>query len=310
MLVAVFILDMVAAGSGAPVINGGFVFTTDDPLASLAQIGLTVLAWLLAVTAGSVLLVESARPMTALGLAARHLPRLAVELVFLGMLGLAGAWLAAQVAGLFERTVGALGVPGRAGWAGALPFAGSFSGLSPCVLGGSSWALTRGRVFATAGAFLLGGIVAPALLATVLGGMGSVAPWPVVAEVVNSALLITVVAGQAGIIAHVYSRGRETACRSQPGRRPTASRKQAPRWSWALIGVGVLVPALVSATAAAANPYGAPTMQARPGGPGGGALAIAWPAGRIPSSCRAAVASGSATTTCARVTCRVTGRPR
>src|SRR5688500_4268538 len=70
MLVAVFALDVVAAGSGAPVINGGFVFTADDPAASLPQIGLTVLAWLLAVTAGSVLLVGSARPMTALGLAA------------------------------------------------------------------------------------------------------------------------------------------------------------------------------------------------------------------------------------------------
>src|SRR5688572_14383734 len=106
MLVVVFALDVMAARSGAPVINGVFVFTADDGPVSLAQIGLTVLAWLLAVTAGSVLLAGSARPMSALRLAARHAPRLAVELVLLGMLGMAGVWLVARVAGLFEEPLG------------------------------------------------------------------------------------------------------------------------------------------------------------------------------------------------------------
>ncbi|BAL89411.1 hypothetical protein AMIS_41910 [Actinoplanes missouriensis 431] len=83
--------------------------------------------------------------------------------------------------------------------AGAVIGARMLVGLLAYRLGGSAWALTRGRVTVTAGAFVLGGVAVPLVFA----GMVPVLP-PVVFAVLGAVGATVVVAVQGGILAQVY----------------------------------------------------------------------------------------------------------
>ncbi len=273
MAVAVFTLDVVSAAAEAPVINGVFVFSHSGGLTTIVQLALIVLSWLLAVTAGCVTVIELSRLPAALATAARRLPLLAIGLLVLMAFSAAAVWVAAHVSAIFGARL-ALVVLLAALAALAVVLARLVFAVATTVFGGSSWALTRGRVAATAGAFLLGGVALPLLLVWLLGSWRSALP-PLLMEAVNSIAMIAAVACQVGIISHIYLLGRETVSTDEV---PQPVR----RWWWVPVVAGLLAPTLASAAVAAANPYGAPTLQAHGDGPAGGPMAVAWPPAMAP----------------------------
>jgi hypothetical protein len=296
MLAVSFALDVMAAGGETAIVNGAFIFGGTASAQSFIKLGLATLSWLLAVTAASIITVGCLRaapvnPFKALSVALRELPVLALGLCVLGGASFAVLWVSWSAASGLGGPLG-FGLAVAALFGVAVVAARMLFTIPARVFGGSAWELTRDRILASAGAFLLGGVVLPLLFASVLTQLRATAVWPIVVDLFDALLLVGVVAVQAGILGYVYLQAGGAA--GAGAHEPTdlvdldvVDRRLAglAGWPWrraAWMGVAVPIVALLPTTVAAANPTNAPVMRSHGGGPPGGAMAVAWPPGQLP----------------------------
>ncbi|BFU43278.1 hypothetical protein [Krasilnikovia sp. MM14-A1004] len=285
-LIGSLALDLSMGRDQMVVVDGGLLVGGPADLRVWLKLALTGVAWLLALTAGTVALVGALRerpvdPFRALMVACRTFPVLALGMCAVGGAIVLPIRVVAGVAGAVEAPLGIIVVVAALALV-ALTAARMLLGVATRVFGGSAWELTRGRVLGTAGAFLLGGVVCPALASSVVDRLETLTTRPAVTDVFDAVLLTGVVAVQAGILAHVYVRQVGARCATDLGAvdarlAPLAGR----RVGWVWFGLGAMaLPVLVSTGVAAANPYGAPALRSTR--PPGGAVAAEWPAGQHP----------------------------
>ena len=280
-VLALTVLDAVA-GRDHLVIVDGVAGARDDDGTVLAWARLAVVAacWLVGLAAAALVVTgaergHAVRPARAVRAAVRRLPVYAAGLAGAAGAGLLLIWAAAGVAGGAGGPVG-VAVMLAATLAAGMLAARMLLGLLTLELGGSAWALTRGRLAGTAGAFLLGGVAVPLLLAY----LGDQLPLPGrYAQVLGALLLTAAVAAQAGLLATVYLRPRLPADDPDPDPRLAGLSGGPSRRPWIAAAVTV-VALLAPAGVAAANPFGVPTVRSHrgPSGP----VAVAWPAGGHP----------------------------
>ena len=270
-------LDLSMDADHLVIVDGGLTFTDQTGLVSGLKLALTVATWLLALTAGAVATVGARRgrpvdPRTAVAVALRQFPVLALGVCMAAGVTLGALWVAASVAG--EVGGGALGIVVIAGVLVALAVVGArlLLGVVTRVFGGSAWELTHGRLLQTAGVFLAGGVGFPLLAAFALQRLRAEVRAPVFMDALDAALLVGVVALQATLLARIYLQPRDAAhamlasanldgvdarLASLAGRRP--------HWTW-LGAAAMVLPVLLSIRT----------------GDSAYAVATAWPAGQHP----------------------------
>jgi hypothetical protein len=236
-----------------------------------------VLCWLLTLTAATAVLAgatvgRAVRPVQALKLAAKQLPYLVLSLFFAAGAALIAIFVAARLAsGIGPQLGPVMFIAALAGL--ALLGARLLFAIPAALFGGSAWQITRGRLWPTAGAVLLGGVVIPFIAAALLDTISM----PVLPELADAVLLATVVAMQAGLLAHIYI--DEYPAADVDGRLGALEPEAHPR---PLMSLGLLLPALVMTAIVVTNPYRLPRVDAGGDGPPGGAVTLAWPAGSQP----------------------------
>ncbi|BBH69649.1 hypothetical protein ACTI_63340 [Actinoplanes sp. OR16] len=296
------VLDLALGGEGSVIVNGVTVLDADDGWWRLV---LAPAFWLVGLSASALVAAgvergRNVRPLRALVAAVRNFPVFASGLVAIaGITGLA-LWLVASIGSGWFGVALVVAVLLTAGVVAARMLVG----LLAHQLGGFDWAITRGRVAGTAGAFLLGGVVMPLVAQALLPGE-LVSPAPGLPALdwfvrVAGALAVAVVVGlQAGILAHVYLE-QPDADRGAPGGTPPSGAQPgggqqvdlglvdarldemagpATRllpWAGALLVVATLV------VPAVANPLDLPVVRSH-GDSTSSAAAVAWPAGKHPT---------------------------
>ncbi|GIF09799.1 hypothetical protein [Actinoplanes siamensis] len=295
-LIGLALVDLLLGREHASITNSVLVIDgSDGGTPSWARLGLIATFWLLALPAATLALIgakrgHTVRPLKAIVAAVRYLPALAVGVCAAAVLAFALLWMAAALAGAAGG-----GLPGVVLVVGALAVAGVLAArilisVLSRLIGGPGGAVTAGPVAGTAGAFLLGGVAVPLVLAHLADRIGGAARVPVVGQTIDAVLLIALIAMQAGILAYVCLQRRDaTGTGEQEPARPAVDDARLS----ALAGRPMRLPGLAivaAATAiavltpwgiAAANPFGAPTVRSHPDAPDGVA-AIAWPAGKHP----------------------------
>ncbi|MBB2948168.1 hypothetical protein FB565_007951 [Actinoplanes lutulentus] len=250
--------------------------------------------WLVALSAATLVAIGdergyAVRPHRAILAALRHFPVVAAGFVaIVGITGL-GLWMVSGIGSGYVTLALVIAVL----LAGALTAGRLLIGLAAHQLGGSDWALTRGRVVPTAGAFLLGGIVIPLLASSLFDGLvgRTWAAW--ITGVVASLLVVAV---QAGTLAYVYLLQRPASL--TPSLSPGASVDLAAvdarlgdysdpdpgspsrLLTWAGVAAVVLA-VLAPGGVALANPFDAPVLRTHDRSTSG-PVAVAWPAGKHP----------------------------
>ncbi|MCU7730664.1 hypothetical protein ODJ79_43705 [Actinoplanes sp. KI2] len=287
-LIGLAVLDLLLGRNHTTIVNGVSVI---DGLAGAtrarAELGLIVAFWLLALPAATLALTgaergHAVRPIKAILAAVRHLPALVVGLCVATGATFLSLWVATGLAGAVGGgLVGLLLVLGAlvvAGLVAARILVGSISHLA----GGAGWAFTRGQVAGTAGAFLLGGVAVPLLLAHPGDAIRAAVAVPVVGQVIDALLLIALTAVQAGILAHILvQRSDPTHSAAIDARLLELSGRPVRLPGVAITAAAITIAMLAPAGIAAANPFGASTVRSHSDAPGGVA-AIAWPPGRHP----------------------------
>lgn len=295
-LIGLALADLLLGRGHAMVTNGLLVIdSSEGARLAWARLGLIAMFWLLALPAATLALIgaergHTVRSLEAIVAAVRYLPALAAGMCAAAVLAFALLWAAAGVA----VAVGG-GLPGLVLVVGALAVAGVAAariliGVLSHLIGGPGGAVTTGRVAGTAGAFLLGGVAVPLVLAHLADRIGGDVRVPVVGQAIDAVLLIALIAMQAGILAHLCPQRRDPV---RTGDRESGRSTAGDARLGALSGGPMRLPGLaIAATATAiavlapwgiavANPFGAPTVRSHPDAPGGVA-AIAWPAGKHP----------------------------
>ncbi|WP_433833383.1 hypothetical protein ACQP2E_18730 [Actinoplanes sp. CA-015351] len=256
--------------------------------------------WLVALSAATLVAIGdergyAVRPHRAILAALRHFPVVAAGFVaIVGLTGLA-LWMVSGIGSGYFSLALVLAVL----LTGALTAGRLLIGIAAHQLGGSDWALTRGRVVPTAGAFLLGGIVIPLLVSSLGDGLvgRTWAAW--ITGVIASLLVVAV---QAGTLAYVYLLQRP----ASPSLLPSASLSLSQGGSvdlaavdarladysdpdpgspsrlltWAGVAAVVLA-VLAPGGVALANPFGAPVLRTNDHSTSG-PVAVAWPTGQHP----------------------------
>ncbi|MEU4689301.1 hypothetical protein [Actinoplanes sp. NPDC023714] len=282
-------LDLALGSDRTVIVNGVLLLGGDDGWWRLVVVPA---CWLFGLSAAALVAAGAARGRQvragrALVAAGRSFPVYAAGLVAIaGITGLALLPVTSAGGGWFAVAL-AVAVLGCA----AVVAARMLVGLVAHRLGGSDWALTRGRVAGTAGAFLLGGILVPAVAAGLLPPLSPVFPalgW--IAEVAGALAAAVVVAVQAGILAHVYLEQRGHDRIGEKGEAAAdlaAVDARLDDWTGPrtrLLPIAVLAAAalLVPAGLAAANPTHLPSVRSHADSTTSVA-AVAWPAGGHPT---------------------------
>jgi hypothetical protein len=295
LAVALFVmtgLDLVLAADRTVMLNG---LPMIEGEAAWWRLLVIPVCWLLGLSAGAIAAVGVARreagaetggrvpPVRALRAAIRTLPLVASGLVVVGGITFGAVYLAGSLgAGWFSLAlvIAVLVI-------GGLEAVRMLLTVLTGTFGGSPWALTRGRITGTAGAFLLGGIVLPALPVNYLL---TLSPQQLFTNVLVVVWVILTGSAQAGLLAHVYLLPRADV--SDPTQPPadlaavdahltrlTGTASRPVLWAGVLAAVLAL---LAPAGVALANPYGAPTVRAHDD-MDSGVNAVVWPAGKHPT---------------------------
>ncbi len=268
-VLAVAVLDLLAGRDQMVIVNR---IAVDGGGSDVARLVIFVVFWLLAFPAAAIVAAgavrgHAVRPVKALAAALPIVPVLA-----LGLIAALGVTFL-----LLRMTAGAAGElgPGIAfvlvlvvALAGGLLTSRVLTGVISHRLG-AGWGLTRGRVGSTAGAFLLGGIVVPAVLADLSARVPLAAARPLV----DAVLLTGTVAVQAGILAHLSRRPAADAF--------VAGLAGGPPRRWWIPAAATVAALLVPVGFAVLNPLEVATVQSHGNVPSGSAE-VAWPAGKHP----------------------------
>ncbi|HET9518666.1 MAG TPA: hypothetical protein VFO77_13170, partial [Actinoplanes sp.] len=288
-LIGSLVLDLLTGADQLIIVDGDLSVTDEGGPVAWLRLGLTVVTWLVALSAAAVAAVGARRgravdPRAAMVVALRDLPATALALCVAAGASVGVLWVAA---GLTGAVGGAPGMVLIAGVLVALAVVGArlLLGVLTQVFGGSAWQLSRGRLLSTAGVFLLGGIGPPMVAAYLLQQLRAGVRVPVLLDLLDAALLVGTVALQANLLARNYLQPRDTvqaglavADLDAVDARLAALAGRRPQWGW-LGAAGILLPVLLSAGLAATNPYGLPSIRTTDSI---GAVAAAWPAGRHP----------------------------
>ncbi|MEU8243420.1 hypothetical protein AB0C07_34635 [Actinoplanes missouriensis] len=292
-LITLTALDVIIGGPDTIIVNG--VLRLPDAgvwrLVAIAAFWLVALAAAALVTIGQ-LRGYAVRPSRALRSALRSLPIIALGVAAVTGGTLLGVrWVAGTTGG---RTGLVLVLAVLLG--GGVIGARILVGLPAQPLGGpSGWSVTRGRVTATAGAFVLGGAAVPLFFAAITPPLPD--PVPAVLGALGATVVVAV---QAGILAHVCLLPRDETvpaaagidarlaalagahalpAADPPARSLAAADPRARFLPWAG-AAAALLGLLAPAAAAVVNPFHVPSVRSH--GDAGSVAALAWPAGGHP----------------------------
>ncbi|WP_328476105.1 hypothetical protein OHA21_21045 [Actinoplanes sp. NBC_00393] len=250
LLLATALLDLLL-GADRLVIVDGIVRPGEADVLAWAKLATAVLLWLLGLTAGTAALTGGRGTIGAFRRAATYLPVFVIGLLAAGVGLFVALW---AVAGLATGWFGVAVVFGVLA-AGALMSALILlTGLTRV-----AGAADRMPTWVEAGSFVLGGIVVPLLLSSVLGRV------PYVEALLQAVVILVALAAQVGVAV------RPLVPETMPSR-------PARLWPGAVL---ITVAVGISISLVVVNPHQVPSVRTNDGRPSG-PVAVAWPAGQHP----------------------------